>query len=142
MDSTQLYPVLPPMIYWFTSNQDGVLGSMWELRAMCVEIHEAQFVPHRKHTFEVFRLMKVRETTNEEDMVYSVLSLLGVELSINYGEGLSRAFYISSPTRMPVAWWGSPAALLAWAEFPVEFDAFGRLHALPRCRNNRSSGPI
>lgn len=60
---------------------------------MCVELAEAQFVPRPKHAFEVFRLMKVRETTNEEDMVYSVLSLLGVELTINYGEGFSQAFY-------------------------------------------------
>lgn len=37
--------------------------------------------------------MNSRRTTKPEDRVYSLISVLGVGMEVNYGEGFSRAFY-------------------------------------------------
>ncbi|KAF7436148.1 hypothetical protein PC9H_002974 [Pleurotus ostreatus] len=53
----------------------------------------AGYEPGLHQAFHLFGAMGTRETTIPEDMVYSLLAVLNIEIPIKYGEGFDKAFY-------------------------------------------------
>ncbi|KAG5221524.1 heterokaryon incompatibility protein-domain-containing protein [Salix suchowensis] len=53
----------------------------------------AAYEPGVDQAIHLFRAMGTRETTVPEDMVYSILAALNIDVPIKYGEGFDKAFY-------------------------------------------------
>ncbi len=114
-----------------------------------------EYNPGVDQAIEILQAMCTRKTTKPEDMVYSVLSSLNLDIPVKYGEGFDSAFYglqvqilskvtdrglltweegTSSPYNSMLAgcftWWGHTNCEDVYSEYPdfdptISFDSNG-----------------
>ncbi|KAL4255306.1 hypothetical protein AB1N83_013267 [Pleurotus pulmonarius] len=86
----------------------------YDLSLATGEVGWEEYTSGARDAFFMFRAMASRETLKPEDMVYSLISALNLNLSLEYGEGLEIAFrrlqvaiLTQTHYRHILSWWGN-----------------------------------